>query len=38
MLLLENGKLLPKSQVFQEQAAARAKKTSSKYSQEPQKA
>jgi hypothetical protein len=38
MLLLENGKLLPKSQIFQEQVAARAKKSSKEYSQEPQMA
>ena len=35
-LLLENGKLLPKSQVFQKQVAARAKQSSKENSQEPQ--
>jgi hypothetical protein len=36
MLSLENGKLLPKSQVFQKQVAARAKQSSKENSQEPQ--
>jgi hypothetical protein len=37
-LSLENGKLLPKSQVFQKQVAARAKQSRKENSQEPQEA
>jgi len=36
MLLLENGELLPKSQVFQKEVAARTKKPSKDNSQGPQ--
>lgn len=36
MLSLENGKLLPKSQVSQKQVAARVKQSSNENSQEPQ--
>jgi hypothetical protein len=35
-LSLENGKLLPKSQVFQKQVAARAKQSSKENSHKPQ--
>jgi hypothetical protein len=38
MLLFENTELLPKSQVFQEQIAARAKEPSGEKDQEPEQA
>lgn len=38
MLSLESAELLPKSQVFQDQIAARAKQTRHKNNQQPQQA
>jgi hypothetical protein len=38
MLLFENTKLMPQSQVFQEQLTARAKEPSGEKNQEPEQA